>query len=537
MSSTPRHGRAAAMLVSLAVLGSRLLGVVREQVLAAMFNAGAGMDALLAAFQLPNLFRDLFAEGALSTAFTTVFSRTAEQEGDDAAWELGRLTVSLALLAVGLLCLVGLLAAPALVNLTSYGFHAVPGKFEQTVQLARILFPFLLFLSLAALAMGMLNARFVFGVPALAPMAFNLVSIMAGTALAYGIEPQTDWLHPRFTERALAGVAVGMLLGGLAQLAVQCPTLWRQGFRFGWRFRWRDPRLRAVWRLMWPALIAASTLEVNVLVNGQFASSIDGARSWLSFAFRIMYVPVGLFGVAIATVLLPAVSRHAARNNRTAFGKQTEESLRLSLFLALPAAAGLAALAPELVRLLFEHGAFTPFSTAQTAAALRAYAIGLAGYASLKVLVPCFHALNLPRIPLRVNLTAIGVNLALNALLVLVFDFGHVGVAAATAGVILANVAQLAARLHRETPLGSGRDWGRLAVGAGGGSLLAGAAAWAVARALAPQLGPSLAGQALLLIAASAAGAALYGGVTLVCGLPEPRLALDALRRRRRPAA
>ncbi len=530
--SPPRKRRSAAMRVSLAVMGSRLLGVVREQVLAAMFDAGRHMDAFVAAFQIPNLLRDLFAEGALSTAFTTVFAKTAEKEGDASAWDLARLILSAMLLFLSLLCVAGILASPLLVNLTSYGFHAVPGKFEQTVLLTRILFPFILFVSLAALVMGMLNARFVFGIPAMAPMAFNLVSVAAGVVLACLFEPQTDWRHPHFTGRALPGLALGVLLGGAAQLAFQLPALGRQGFRFHWRLELRDPRLRAVWRLMWPAMIAASAVEVNVLVNGQFASGIDGARSWLSFAFRIVYFPIGMFGVAIATVLLPSVSRFEANQDRASFGLHVEEALRLCFFLAVPAAVGLFVLAPEIVRLLYQHGAFTPASTAHTAAALRAYAVGLAGYAGIKVLVPCFYALAKPHIPLRVNLIAVGLNLVLNGLLVLVFRLGHVGVASATAGVALANFAQLAFLLRRDVALGRRDDWIKLAAGTGLGALLCGMGAWGLVRLLAHWVAPTLGGQVILMLAGISAGLILYGTVTLVCRLPEPVLALRLLRQR-----
>ncbi|MGQ9663226.1 MAG: lipid II flippase MurJ, partial [Kiritimatiellia bacterium] len=267
----------AAGIVAAAVIGSRVLGLVRELVFAAMFGAGRFLDAFLAAFQIPNLLRDLFAEGVLSTAFTTTFAKVGETESREAAWHLADVVFSTLLVVMGSICVAGIITSPLIVQITSFGFHAIPGKFELTVRLTRILFPFILFLSLAAVVMGILNARFIFGVPASASTVFNLVSVVFGVLLAYLFDPQANWLRPHFTERALYGVSLGVLLGGLAQLAMQLPSLWRLGYRYHWRFDPRDAGLRHIWGLMWPSLIAGAAVQVNVLVNGMFASQIDGA--------------------------------------------------------------------------------------------------------------------------------------------------------------------------------------------------------------------------------------------------------------------
>ncbi len=527
----PGKGRAAALMVSLAIMGSRVLGVFREAVIGAMFGAGVQLDAFIAAFQIPNLLRDLFAEGALSTAFTTVFAKTEEREGPATAWELARLVLSMLILFMGLLCVLGVAFSPFLVNLTSFGFHAVEGKFEETVLLTRILFPFILFISVAAVVMGMLNSRFVFGIPAIAPMAFNLVSVGAGVALAAYLEPQSDWHHPLFTARGMIGIAIGVLLGGIAQLAVQLPALWRQGFRFRWQFNWRDPKLAALWTLLWPALIAASAVEINVLINGQFASGINGARSWLGLAFRVLYFPIGMFGVAIATVLLPSVARFASNHDRQSFGRHVEEALRLSLFLTVPAAAGLFALAPDILAPIYQRGAFTAEATFQTAAALRAYAFGLTGYAAIKVLVPCFHALGKPKIPLKVNLLAIGLNLGLNALLVLVLNMGHVGIAASMAAVSILNCVQLVALLKRDVPLGAALPWLKMGAIVLAGALLCGAGAWETVRLLKTVLtGNGLASQLIRVLVAAGVGGSLYAGFTALFGVAETRTALQIVR-------
>lgn len=453
--------RQAAGIVGVAVIASRFFGLIREQVFAAMFGAGKLLDVYLASFQIPNLLRDAFAEGALSIAFTTMFTTAWDTEGEKPAWELANLILSTMILLMGLLCVVAVAAAPALVEVTNFGFHNVPGKFELTVRLTRILFPFILFVSLAAAVMGMLNARYVFGVPASASTVFNIVSVTASVVLALVFDPaaRAEWPHPHFTQNALYGVSLGVLLGGLAQLVFQLPSLFRLGFRFRWRFNLRDPRLAQLWRLMWPSVVAASAVQVNVLVNGNFASEINGGRSWLYCAFRLAQLPIALFGVSLATATLPAVTRAFARKDLALFGRITRDSLRLTWFLALPASAGLGFLARPIIALVYQHGRFSAHDTVETAYALQAYAIGLAGYAAIRVLTPCFYALGLPKTPLRISLIAIAFNLILNTLNATVFGLGHVGLALATSAVALLNFLQLAQALSRQVDLGDLGEW------------------------------------------------------------------------------
>jgi putative peptidoglycan lipid II flippase len=520
----------AAGIVSVAVMGSRVLGLVRELVFAGMFGAGKYLDSFLAAFQIPNLLRDLFAEGALSTAFTTTFTKTLEKEGPAPAWRLASLLLTALILVMGAICLVGIAASPLLVQVTNFGFHQVSGKFELTVTLTRILFPFIMMVSLAAVVMGMLNARLIFGLPASASTVFNLVSIVAGVGLACLFDPQSDWRHPDFTEKALYGISAGVLLGGMAQLGMQLPSLWRLGYRFQWTLDFSDPRLRRVWALAWPSMIAGSAVQVNVLINGMFASEIDGARSWLNCAFRLMQFPIGVFGVAIATVTLPVVARHHARDELAAVGKTVEEALRLAFFLTVPATVGLIILAPEIIGLIYEHGKFTAVDTARTAAALRVYAIGLSGYAAIKVLAPCFYALDRPRTPLMVSLTGIGINLVMNLALVKVFHMGHVGLAATTGCLALLNFIQLAAYLRRDVSYGSAGMWLRF----GGAILLSalacGVAAWGIREGLGrPEAG--LIGQAVTLAAAIGGGGAAYLLATSILCVDETRLVVARLRR------
>ncbi len=446
-SAAPRRiNTRAAGLVAGAVMCSRLLGLARELILAKLFGAGFAMDAFVAAFRVPNLLRDLFAEGALSTAFVTTFSKKIESDGEESAWVLANKVATLATVVLSVLTLAGILFAPQLIGLLAGGFS--PEKKELTVQLTRIMFPFILMVSLAALAMGMLNAKNVFGMPAMASSFFNLGSIVGGVSIGW-------WLDPSFGERALIGLALGTLIGGTLQLVVQFPALARAGFRFRPDFIWRDEGVRNVLKLMVPAVIAASAVQVNVMVNGRFASELagDGPVSWLSYAFRLMQLPLGLFGVAIATVTLPLISRSAAAGNRQEFRTNLAKGMRLAFLLTVPSTVGLVLLARPIISLIYERGKFTDIATDQTAAALQCYALGLVAYSGIKVLAPAFYAIDKQKTPMLVSFGAIAVNLVLNFVLTFQLDMGHRGLALSTGGVALINFIALYILMRRETRL------------------------------------------------------------------------------------
>jgi len=421
----------AAGVVGLAVLCSRVLGLAREQIFAAIFGGGRVMDAFTIAFRIPNLLRDLFAEGALSTAFVTVFTRTATAADAAAAWRLANKVVTLTLVTLSAITLAGILTAPWLVHALAPGFD--PAKAQLTVTLTRIMWPFILLVSLAALVMGVLNARNVFGVPAMASSFFNLGSIVAGAALGY-------WLDPHFGSRAILGLAVGTLVGGALQLLVQLPSLHRAGYRFRADWQWRDSGVRALLLLMGPSVIAASTTQVNVLINSVFASELgDGPTFWLTVAFRLMQLPLGVFGVALSTVALPLLARMAALGELAAFRRELAHGLRLTLIMTIPASVGLMVLAEPIISVLYQHGRFGAYETGQSAAALRLYAIGLCGYAALKILVNAFYALERRKTPMVVSFTAVGLNLLLNLLFTRYLGWGHRGLAFSTACVATSN--------------------------------------------------------------------------------------------------
>src|ERR1700733_9409097 len=414
----------AAGIIGLAVMCSRVLGLARELIFAALFGGGRAMDAFTAAFRLPNLLRDLFAEGALSTAFVTTFSKTIARGGDEAAWRLANKVATLTALVLGVLCVAGIIFSPRLVAAMAPGFE--PQKAALTVQLTRIMFPFILLVSLAALVMGMLNSKSVFGMPAMASSFFNIGSIVGGVGLGF-------WIDPHFGPRALVGLAVATVFGGALQLAVQLPSLARLGYRFRPDFRWRDAGVKAILLLMGPSVIAASTTQFNVLVNSMFASTLgDGPIYWLSIAFRLMQLPLGLFGVALGTVTLPLLSRLVAAGQMTAVRAELARAMRLALLLTIPSTVGLIMLAEPIISVLYQHGKFNAFDSAQAAGALRFYAIGLAGYAALKVLVNAFYALERRKTPMLVSFLAVGLNLLLNWLFTFHLGWGFRGLAFST---------------------------------------------------------------------------------------------------------
>lgn len=425
----------AAGVVAGAVMLSRVLGLARELIFAGLFGAGRGMDAFITAFRAPNLLRDLFAEGALSTAFVTVFSQKIAKQGDQSAWDLASKMMTLTTIFMSLVSLLGILFAPQLITILAPGFD--PGKAALTILLTRVMYPFILLVSLAALVMGMLNAKNIFTAPALASSFFNLGSIAGGVLFGW-------WLDPHFGERALMGLALGTLLGGLLQLGVQLPSLYKAGFRLVLDFRWHDPGVKQVLMLMLPAVIAASAVQINVMVNSIFASYLgDGPVSWLSYAFRLMQLPLGVFGVAIATVTLPLVSRIAALGNLEHFRETLARAMRLAVFLTLPSAVGLMVLAQPIISLIYERGKFHHHDTLQTAGALQFYAIGLVAYSCIKVLSPAFYAINHRWTPMLVSFLSILTNLFFNWLFIFKLKMGHRGLALSTAFSATLNMALL----------------------------------------------------------------------------------------------
>lgn len=399
--------------VSVAVMLSRISGLLREMVMAYAFGAGGVHDAFLLGFRIPNLPRDLFGEGAFASAFVSTFTRSLVSESKKEAQELASQVISAVLITVGSLCLLGMLLAPELVSLVAPGFAADPAKFQLAVRLARIMFPFLLLISLSSQVTGMLNAQGSFAISATASISFNIGAIGAGLLLGYVLGPA---LHIAPVE----GMAYGILVGGALQLAWQLPRLRQSGFHFVPVWRWDHPGLKQLRRLMLPALVASIAMQLNLVVNTGFASRFidpvrgeNGPVSWLGYALRFVQFPMGIFAVALASAMLPSVSRSAAAQNFNEFRTTLSRALATVFFLTLPTSIVLIVLGRAMIGAIYQSGHFELYDTQQTSVALACYAAGLVSFAAARVMTPAYYALSDSRTPMYLTMLSIGVNIAL----------------------------------------------------------------------------------------------------------------------------
>jgi putative peptidoglycan lipid II flippase len=520
-TSGPSLARSAG-LVSALTLVSRLLGLVREIVFAAFLGAGLYADAFRVAFRIPNLLRDLFAEGALSAAFVPTYARVLKEEGEAGAHRLVSRLMTVLLVVIGALVLAGLVWADALVVLIAPGFAAVPGKASVTVRLTRIMLPFLPLVSLAAVAMGVLNARHRFGAPAFAPSTFNLVAILWAAGLwAAGLGPAA----------VAVGWAVGTLAGGAAQFLVQLPGLRSDGWRFRPDWAPRDPGLRRVFVLMAPATIGLAAVQINIFVSTIFASRDPGAVAWLDYAFRILYLPIGIFGVAVGTTAGAGFARRAAEADLEGLRATLRQALRLVGFLTVPALVGLVVLAEPVVRLLYERGRFGPDDTTATARALAAYTLGLVAYSAVKVLVPAFYALGQARVPLAGSALAVVTNLVMIAFLY--GRLGYLAIAFGTALGALLNAGLLVALLQRQIGGIVGHGLGHAGLRIATAALVMAPCAWSSARALEGWVGTrGLVAQVVTGLGPVLVGVAAYLAVAQMLRIPELHELVGPLRRR-----
>ncbi len=469
-------------IVSIAVMFSRLLGLVRETIFAKYFGAGFLTDAFIVGFRIPNLLRDLFAEGALSSAFVKVFTDYQIKNSEKEAWRLASLIFNGLAVVLSVVCIAGIFLSPIFVKLITYNYlgdpnhYYPPEKAALATVLMQIMFPFILLVALAALAMGVLNTKGRFGVPASASTAFNITSMIFGLGLAY-------WLAGGAWERsidkiavpsdaaqwAIIGMSIGTLLGGAAQLLIQIPSLFKVGFRFSFNLSFRDEGVRRVMRLMGPAIIGTGAIQVKVLVDTVVASGIDGGASWLNYAFRLMQFPIGVFGVAIGTAAIPTLSRLASENNIDKFRSTMTDALKLVLLLAIPSACGLIVLGDPIISLIYQRGEFDAFATNMTSWALTAYSIGLAAYAAIKVVSPAFYALDDAKTPMYISLASILVHVPTSFGMMQLLSnvgvtperpngFGHAGVALATSMVATVNLLALMWFMRRKIDRVDGRD-------------------------------------------------------------------------------
>lgn len=406
----------AAATVGGMTLISRVLGFVRDTIIARVFGAGVATDAFFVAFKIPNLLRRLFAEGAFSQAFVPILAEYRNRRGLDATRLLVDQVGSALTLVLVVVAALGIAAAPWIAYVSAPGFVADAEKFELTVELLRITFPYILFISLVALAAGILNTWSRFSVPAFAPVLLNVA--MIGAAL---------WLAPLFDPPVLA-LAWGVMLGGVLQLAWMLPHLARIRMLPRPTRRFDDPGLARILKLMAPAVLGVSVAQISLLINTVFASFLaTGSVSWLYYADRLMEFPTGLLGVALGTILLPSLAKHYADDSPADYSRLLDWGLRLTLLLALPAAAALAVLAVPLITTLFHYGAFTEHDVTMTQQALIAYSLGLLGLILVKVLAPGFYARQNIRTPVKIAILTLFATQLMN--LVFIFPLGHAGLA------------------------------------------------------------------------------------------------------------
>lgn len=423
-----------AAVMAVATLFSRVAGLIREQTFAYLFGAGAMTDAFNVAFRIPNLLRDLFAEGAMSAAFVPTFNEIFEKEGREKAFRLTNLTFAALFLILGAITVLGIIFTPEIVSLLAPGFVKDPQKFATTVTMTRIMFPFLMAISWAAIAMGVLNSAGEFFIPAIAPVFLNLAMIAAGWTICP--------LAKSLDAPAITGMAIGAMLGGALQFLVQLPALYKHGYRFKWCLDLRDPGIKKIFRLILPGTIGLAATQINVAISTILATSQgDGPVSWLSYSFRIMQLPLGLFGVAVAQATLPEISKLAAKGQTRTMATTIAASMRLSAFINLYACFAIVALAHPIIRIIFQHGRFTPADTAATAIALKAYALGLVFFSLIKILGPAFYTLNNTKIPVAASMASVVVTIALN--LALIKPCGYWGLALSTGVGALVNFAIL----------------------------------------------------------------------------------------------
>ncbi|HMS82907.1 MAG TPA: murein biosynthesis integral membrane protein MurJ [Nitrospira sp.] len=437
-------------IIGVATFSSRILGFIRDVIIARLFGATPAADAFFVAYRIPNLLRELFAEGSMSAAFIPVFTEYHTLKSKQDAWELASAAFTTLLTIVTGVTLLGILGSAGIVWLLAPGFHDDPIRLEMTTVLTCIMFPYLIFISLAALAMGVLNSLRAFAAPAFSPVFFNLFII--GCAL---------FLAPTMPE-PIIGVAVGVVAGGAAQFAMQLPGLKLRGMLFGFTFNPGHPGVRKIGRLMIPSLIGLSVTQINITVSTILGSFFAGGPTYLFYGMRLIQFPLGIFGVALVTAILPTLSAQAARGALDELRTTLGFGLRMIIFIMLPAMVGLIVLRTPIVHLVFEHGTFTAHDTAETAFAVLCYAVGLWAFGGVRIIVSAFYSLKDTTTPVISAAIAVVANILFS--LVLMSRLGAAGLALATALAAMVNGGILVAVLNRRL---GGVDWSSVLRSAG----------------------------------------------------------------------
>jgi len=448
----------AAGIVGLATMLSRIFGSIRDIVVAAFFGAGLMTDAFFVAFRIPNLLRRLLAEGSLTVSFVPVFTEYLKKKSREEALELANIAFTALSLILILVSVAGVLFSPLIVTVIAPGFHKIPAQYELTVMLTRIMFPYIFFLSLVALCMGILNSLRHFAAPALSPALLNVSIILSALFLR------------DFFEESVFALAVGVMAGGVLQLALQWPFLVRLGVRLKLNFNFRHEGVRRIGALMLPAVFGAAIYQINVFIGTILASLLPkGSVSFLYYADRIVELPLGVFAIAVGTATLPSLSAQIARGQMEEWKKTISFSLRLILFIAVPATVAIIALRVPIISVLFQHGAFDVASTLLTAEALLFYTLGLWAFSTIRVIVSAFYSLQDTKAPMKAAIVALIVNVVCSV--ILMYPLKHGGLALATSIASTVNVVMLSIILRRRvgTFLDRGfyQSFGKIALSSG----------------------------------------------------------------------
>jgi len=519
-SKSVRQIASAAGIVGLATLLSRVLGFVRDMAIAWLFGAGMVADAFFVAFRIPSTLRELLGEGALSAAFIPAFTRTVTREGKAAAWALASKVLGTLIVVLTIVMITGVVLAPWIVGALAPGFARIPGKLELTATLLRIMFPYIFLVGLAALFMAILNSLGHFLMPALSPTVLNAVMICA----AFLVAPRSS--------NPVVPIAIAVVVGGIGQLAIQVPAALGCGWRPAPLVAPSDPAVRAIGRLMLPGVAGLAITQLNVFVGTLLASLLpQGSVAAMTYAFRLVQFPIGVVGVAIATGALPVMAAAFAKDAMEDMKRALQDSLRLAIFLTLPAMVGLIVFGVPVVALLFERGAFTRSATVLTASILSAYGVGLVFYVANRILAPAFYAMHDTWSPVATGMASVGVNIG--ASLLLMGPLGAVGLGLATAAASAGNCLQLAMRLRGRIGRLGGRAILRAATKVGGACVPM--AAWGLAsQTWWPVLeSATLTGKLTLLLLQLAVSMGLFLVAAALARCEELAWAWDLVRRRR----
>jgi putative peptidoglycan lipid II flippase len=498
---------------------SRIFGLLRESVFAYLFGAGTATDAFNAAFRIPNLFRDLFAETALSAAFIPVLT-SEKEKGKKAQNLLASNIFNVMLIVAGAVVVLGIVFSPILVKIITFGFGAIPGKLDLTAQLTAVIFPFLLFIAFASWAMGYLNTEQEFFIPSLAPAFFNIVSIAIPIIMyIYLVNKGTE---PIF------GMAIGVALGGFIQFIIQLPRLFQRGFRYHFYLNFKDAQLRKVLTLFVPVAVGLAASRINVTVD-MFLISFLAERSmtWLNYAYRIMHLPLGLFGIAVGTVALPTLSQLVAQKNHEAVKQTFIDSLKLVLFLTVSTAAIIAFLSHPITRLIYERGKFTSFDTNATTQALILYIIGIPFIACIRNVAAVFYSYRDSRTPMYASFIGVGINIILNLVLMRIIGFRAFPLATSVAS--CANLMILLIRLPRKIGPYGFNEILKYFILLSCAAIIAGATGYAIHAFVAGQLGVSFLNTVINLLISGSAAALMFYGACLLFGIKEARLYIARL--------